>query len=85
MFDRFYGIYAFITLSKMRYLSWALVEIISCTHLCLLTGGPGVLPRNGQSTQLNVSDGCLPYFQGPRGLPRMGEMVYQARLACQQG
>ena len=44
--------------------------------MCLLTGG--ILPRlerSSQPTELNVSNeavegpSCLPYIQGPRGLP----------------
>ena len=48
---------------------------ISCIHSCLVTGG--VLPsaQPTQQSQLNVSNdavggpSCLPYIQGPRGLP----------------
>ena len=46
------------------------------TLMCLLTGGvPSRLERNAQPTQLNASNeavgglSCLPYIQGPRGLP----------------
>jgi len=45
------------------------VVILMLITVHLVTAAGGVLPRNGQPTQLNVSDGCLPYIQGPCGLP----------------